>query len=313
MKGRRILYALAAVVLFAGCFKKVSYETEYVLKPQVQELSGDPTTPVAGVKAYAFNVDTSLYTVASYEDALNGMVSLRANPSEKISTPSAVGEPYEREGAEGWVRMTLSQPTQMVVVVEPSRRLYAYTQQQLSETLSTLYISVIFKPWKEGTYYAEGNWRFYNEFYTDPSKLDCYINPSVQLAEDAEPTPIETLKIYAYAVDTASWYLRSYDDAVSGVLTSKSDTTVTRSNPNFQAYLDSGSGLYKMEVSASPLMLVVVDRTDRLYAYSQREIDLSGTSPTYPLVFRPWKQLWIERDETDGWTLVNPAYAPANP
>ena len=30
-----------AVVLFAGCFKEVSYRTDYVLKPLVQENSGD--------------------------------------------------------------------------------------------------------------------------------------------------------------------------------------------------------------------------------------------------------------------------------
>lgn len=312
MKRVRILCTLAAASLLAGCFEKVSYETNYVLKPLVQELSGNPTEPVTGLKAYAFNVDTSLYTVASYEDALNGVVSLRSNPSEKISTPAATGEPYEQEGTEGWVRMTLSQPTQMVLAVDPEHRLYAYTQQELSQTLSNLYVSVVFKPWKEGTYYADGNWQFYNEFYTPPETLDCYIDPKVQLSEDAEPTSIETVKIYAYAVDTTSWYLRSYDDAASGVITSKADTTVTRSNPNFQAYSDSETGLYKMSVTASPLMVVVVDRTNRLYAYSQRDVDLAGASPTFALLFRPWRQLWIERDETDDWILVNPAYAPSD-
>ena len=101
MKGMRFLYALTAAMLLAGCFKKVSLETAYVLKPQVQELSGDPTQAVTGVKTYAFAADTNRYTVASYEDALNGIITLRENPSEKISTPSATGEAYETEGAEG--------------------------------------------------------------------------------------------------------------------------------------------------------------------------------------------------------------------
>lgn len=312
MKRLRILGALAAAVLLAGCFEKVSYETNYILKPLSQELSGNPTEPVTGVKAYAFNVDTSLYTVASYEDALNGVVSLRSNPSEKISTPAATGEPYEQEGTEGWVRMTLSQPTQMVVAVDPTHRLYAYTQQSLSQSLPNLYISLVFKPWKEGTFYTEGNWRFYNEFYAPSTTLDCYLDPKLEPSEGAEPASIETVKIYAYVVDTTSWYLRSYDDAAAGVITSKADTTVTRSNPNFQAYSDSATGLYKMSVTASPLMLVVVDRTDRLYAYTQRDVDLAGASPTYSLLFRPWRQLWIEHDTTDDWILVNPAYAPTD-
>lgn len=310
MKGMRILYALTAVVLFAGCFKEVSYKTSYVLKPLVQELSGDPTQAVAGVKAYAYAADTSLYTVSTYEDALNGVITSRENPSEKISTPSATGEAWDQEGTEGWVRMELTRPTQMIVAVDPSHRLYAYTQQTLTETLPNLYVSLVFKPWKEGNFYAEGNWQFYNEFYVPPVTLDCYVDPQVELSEGAAPTSIETVKVYAYAVDTTAWFLASYDDAVAGVLTSKADTTVTRSNPNFQGYLDSTSGLYRMEVTTEQLMLVVVDRTDRLYAYSQRTVDLTGASPTYPLLFRPWKQLWIERDETDGWTLVNPAHAP---
>ncbi len=312
MKRLRILCALAAAGLLAGCFKKVSYETDYVLKPLVQTLSGNPTEPVAGLKAYAFNVDTSLYTVASYEDALNGVVSLRSNPSEKLSTPAATGEPYEQEGTSGWVRLALSQPTQMVVAVDPEHRLYAYTQQTLSQGLPSLYVSLVFKPWKEGTSYEEGKWRFCNEFYAPPATLDCYIDPKVQLSEGAEGSTIETVKIYAYVVDTTSWYLASYDDAVSGVITSKADTTVTRSNPNFQAYSDSATGLYKMSVTASPLMLVVADRTNRLYAYTQREVDLAGSSPTYSLLFRPWRQLWIEHDTADDWVLVNPAYAPSD-
>ena len=311
MKGARILYALTAAALFAGCFKEVSFRTTYVLKPLMQELSGDPTQAISGVKAYAFAADTSHYKVASYEDALNGVITSRTDPAEKISAPSATGEPWEQEGTEGWVRMDLTHPTQMIVAVDPSRRLYACTQQTLTETLPNLYVALVFKPWKEGNYYAEGNWQFYNEFYVPPTTLDCYIDPTIQLAEGAEATAIETVKVYAYAVDTTAWFLASYDDAVAGVLTSKADTTVTRSNPNFQAYLDSGSGLYRMEVTTEQLMLVVVDRTDRLYAYSQRTVDLTGASPTYPLLFRPWTQRWIERDETDGWTLVNPAYAPA--
>lgn len=310
MKGMRFLYALTAAMLLAGCFKKVSLETAYVLKPQVQELSGDPTQAVTGVKTYAFAADTNRYTVASYEDALNGIITLRENPSEKISTPSATGEAYETEGAEGWLRMMLTHPSQMIVAVDPSRRLYAYTQQEISETLPTLYVALVFKPWKEGNYYSEGKWQFYNEFYTPPASVDCFIDPKIELSEGAAPSDIETVKVYAYAVDTTSWYLASYDDAVAGVLTSKTDPEVTRSNPNFQAYLDSESGLYKMEVTAEQLMLVVADRTDRLYAYSQRTVDLSGNSPTYSLLFRPWKQVWVEKDPTDDWVIVNPAYAP---
>lgn len=309
MKGIRIVYGLTAAVLLAGCFKKVTFETAYVLKPQVQVYSGDPAQAVTGVKVYAFDADTALYRVASYDDALNGVVTRRTDASDRL-TPSATGESCATEGSEGWLRMTLRRPTQMIVAVDPSRRLYACTQQSISETLSTLYVSLVFKPWKEGTFYSEGKWQFYNEFYVPPTTLDCFIDAQVEETEGAAATSIGMVKVYAYAVDTTSWYLASYDDAVAGVLTSKSDPAVTRSTPNFQAYKDSSSGLYRMEVTAEQLMLVVVDRTDRLYAYSQRLVDLTGDSPTYRLLFRPWRQEWIEKDEADDWVIVNPAYAP---
>ena len=63
-----------------------------------------------------------------------------------------------------------------------------------------------------------------------------------------------------------------------------------------------------MKVSAQTLMVVVVDRTNRLYAYSKREVDLDGESVTLPVVFRPWHAAWIYVE--DGWRIVNPAHAP---
>ena len=74
MKAKRILPLLAAAALLAGCFKDVSYKTNYVLKPLAQAQTVDPVEPFEGLKAYAFDADTAFYTVASYEDALNGVI-----------------------------------------------------------------------------------------------------------------------------------------------------------------------------------------------------------------------------------------------
>ena len=98
MKTKRIILFLAAAALFMGCFKDVSYKTTYVFKPLEQEKSGDPTQILADAKLYAFAADTSSWEVASYKDALAGVISQRGNRNEKISTPLAAGEPYEEEG-----------------------------------------------------------------------------------------------------------------------------------------------------------------------------------------------------------------------
>ncbi|WP_290540193.1 hypothetical protein [Alistipes sp.] len=305
MKAKQIIPLLAAALL-AGCFKDVSYKTNYILKPLAQAQPVDPIEPFEGIKAYAFAADTLFYTVASYEDALNGVIARKDNLSERNSTPVATAEPYAQEGTKGWMQMPLTAKTQMVVAVDPVNKVYAYTQQELAENFPTLYVSLIFKPWK-GFSYQEGSWSFYNKFYTPPVFLDCFIKPSVQLAEGGETSKIANVKAYAYAADTTAFYIASYDDAVSGKLTAKVAGVAPPTSP-FSAYEEKNSGLYKMEVSSATLMVVVVDRTNRLYAYSQQTVDLKGEAVTLPVVFRPWRAKWIYVEE--GWRFVDASRAP---
>ena len=311
---KRIGYILLTGLglLASGCFKDTSIRTNYILKPLSQALSTDPYTPFEGLKAYSFDADTALYTVSSYEDALNGVISLKGRPSERITTPVSTSAPYEREGTTGWVSLELRSPTQMVVAVDPVHRLYAYTQQEVEVNLPNLYVALTFRTWKEGNSYKDGNWSYYNEFYAPPVYRDCYVDAKAPLSEGAAETAISKMEVYAYAADTTAWYIASYDDAVSGRITSKADTTDTRTIPSFRGYADSGTGLYKMSVSAGSLMVVVADRSDRMYAYTQQTVDLTQTDAlTFPaLVFRPWRGLWHDATDTNGWLVVNPTYDP---
>ena len=311
---KRIGYILLTGLglLASGCFKDTSIRTNYILKPLSQALSTDPYTPFEGLKAYSFDADTALYTVSSYEDALNGVISLKGRPSERITTPVSTSAPYERERTTGWVSLELRSPTQMVVAVDPVHRLYAYTQQEVEVNLPNLYVALTFRTWKEGNSYKDGNWSYYNEFYAPPVYRDCYVDAKAQLSEGAAETAISKMEVYAYAADTTAWYIASYDDAVSGRITSKADTTDTRTIPSFRGYADSGTGLYKMSVSAGSLMVVVADRSDRMYAYTQQTVDLTQTDAlTFPaLVFRPWRGLWHDATDTNGWLVVNPTYDP---
>lgn len=304
MSMRRFLLLLsaAATLICPGCFKDVSDSTNYVLKPLVQNLSADPNNPLEGVRAYAFVADTALYTVASYEDALNGVVTSRTNSSDRLD-PVATSEPCEREGTTGWIQMPLKGSSKkMIVAVDPTNRLYAYTQQEMSDNLPNLYVTLIFKLWKEGFTYKDGNWIFRNDYYTPPKAVTCYVSPSVQSEEGGEPGTIEKLDAYAYAVDTTAWRIASYIDAAAGVITSKNDPSQTRSNPNFTASKEE-SGAYGMEVSSPTLMVVVVDQTNEVYAYSKQEVDLDGEPVTFPIVFRTWRPEYLYVEE--GWRVVN--------
>lgn len=317
---RAIFYLLLlAAWLPVSCLKEGKYDTTYVLKPSVQTQSVDPAEPLGGVIAYAYDVDTLDWGIASYADAAVGVITHKDDPAQRLTEPASIATPYDGtagtpEGAEtgptaGWLQMPLGKSPRMVVVVDPATRLYGYTMQQPQLNLPQLYVSVIFQPWKEGFSYKMGNWSFYNEFYTPPIVLKAYYRPTWQSEENGDEQAFTSsqIKAYAYVADTTDWYIASYDDAVLGRIKRKDDTE-ERTTPNFQAYYESGSGLYGMEVTATPLMAVVVDRVDRIYAYTKLEPDLEGDSPMWPVVFRPWRALW--RYGEGDWQMVDERQAP---
>ena len=294
MKTKRIILFLAAAALFTGCFKDVSYKTTYVFKPLEQEKSGDPTQILADAKLYAFAADTSSWEVASYKDALAGVISQRGNRNEKISTPLAAGEPYEQEGVEGLLQMSFDRSSVMVVAVDTKNELYGYTQQEVPE---------------------DGKWLMFNDSYTPPIYIDSQVTAQLQAEEGAEPTVPSNLRVYAYAVDTTAWKINSYNDAAQRIITSKSDPKQTRTSPDFEAYYSKESGTYGMKVSSPTLMVVVTDPVNQLYAYSQQEVEIvEGGQPVnfLPVVFRPWKQEYLYVEE-GGWRVVNDKLAPKEP
>lgn len=307
--------ALAAAALCGGCFKDVSYDTDYVLKPLVQERSGDAVVATPGALAYAFAADTVLWEVASYEDALAGVLTRKDDASQQLA-PYVAAEPFaeggadgEETGTEGWLRMRLDRASQAVLVVDPATRIYGLTQQAIPENLPRLYVSVVFKPWKEANYFRDGAWDFYNPFYEPPVYLDCYLVPSVQQTEGGALEPALDLKVYAFAADTTAWRIASYEDALSHTITSKEDPAKTRSQIDFEGFREQSTGRYGLKVSSTPIFLVAVDTAHERYAYSQQDLTLGGEAVEFPLVFRLWQQQYLTV-EAGGWRVVDPAKAP---
>lgn len=306
---KRTLYTLlASVLLLTSCFKDVDENTLYIIKPMVQTSSGGLNEPLGGVAAYAFVADTTNWTVASYEEALQGIITSKNNPSEKISTPVAEALGCDTEGMTDRIQLSLPPQSLMLVAIDTANRLYAYTQVEMEQNIGSLYVTLIFKTWKNSTAWKEG-WSFYAPFYTPTVTLESFVKVAAQADPNAEVTTIQNVKVMAFAADTTEWRIASYDDAIGGVLTSKADTLVKRTNPEFNGYETNEKGTFRMNVSASPLMLVVIDRTHRLYAYSKQEIDFeAASSPTFSILFRLWRMTWIT--EEDGWRVVNPEYEP---
>ena len=88
--------AVAAALAGTGCFKSIGYETFYVLRPWAQEGTVKTPIPREDMLAYAFDADTTEWSVLSYEDAVAGIITSRRT-GEKLQ-PIAQGEPYEIDG-----------------------------------------------------------------------------------------------------------------------------------------------------------------------------------------------------------------------
>lgn len=298
-------------MLLTACFESVPDQTSVVLKPLVQPTSGGLNEPLAAVRAYAFEADTTEWGVASWEDALDGVLTSKLT-GEKLSTPFASSEAYTPEegvvGMENRLVVNLPPREMMLLVVNEQNRLYAYNNIETAEGMASLYITLIFKPWKEMTAYREG-WSFYNPFYAPNHELETYVDVAAQSEEGGPREAISSVKVYAFAADSTEWRIASYDDAAGGVLTSKLDPAVKRDTPEFNGYQTNIETTYRMVVDEPQLMIVAVDRTHERYAYTQQVVDLLGESPTFSLLFPLWSTAW--QSDREGWHIVNPEYAPA--
>lgn len=161
MTARAITAAViaAAACLAAGC-KKVVYDCDYRVKCFVQDVSGGPEYPLAGAPAYAFYGDTSRYTVASYEDALEGVVTERRSGSKhscEVSTTT---------GESGEAVLPLTGTPVILIVCCPEERLYAWREAKVGAGLGDIYVSLRFRPWRESAEYTEAKWTVVNQFYT---------------------------------------------------------------------------------------------------------------------------------------------------
>ncbi|WP_295937718.1 hypothetical protein [uncultured Alistipes sp.] len=314
MKIKRIILSVAAVALLGGCFKSVSHKTTYALKPTVQETDGETTVLLKDedVVVYGYAADTSEWGVRSYADALAGTITAKKLVSG-TKTPDAKAEPDSREGFEDWLSMPLDMPQAMILAVDTKHKVYGYTQQIIGENMPEISVVMVFKPWMKGFSYKVGNWQFFFDDYVPPKQLKCTFTPMLQSLENTEPVAsTSTIRAYVYAADTTEWRIASYEDAEAGIITSKQPPIRTRTNPNFSASKGT-DGTYSVTVEKEVLMVVVVDRTNGMYAYCKQTVDLDAEAGTFPeVVFRPWKKE-VLYEEAGGWRVVNESNANPEP
>ena len=313
---QRIIAALCGLLASAGCANQsVSYDTQFVLKPWMQQYNQSALASLPDVRLYAFAADTTAWYVASYDDAAAGILTSRADASHRIAEPYAAGEPFGEVDtiptAVDWRKMRLRLASATVVAVDTRNKLYAYTQQQLYENLSPLYVSVTFQPWRRFVRYAYGGWTYVNEFFDPdaPATADYLLNPTVQWADHGEIAPHAGVKAYVYAVDTTDWRIASYEDALAGVLTSKEDPAEQLATPDYTAEAD-GDRL-RMTVTDDLLMAVAVDPETRIYGYAKQTLLPGGAPVEATVTFCPWRTEYLYANGS--WRMVDESQRGDNP
>ena len=114
-----------------------------------------------------------------------------------------------------------------------------------------------------------------------------YITPYREAFEDSTLQIADSVIGYAYYADTARWAVTSYDNAVAGILTSKYDGAPRQ--PDVVAEQDSIGRIVFPNLKKSPLIMILCDRQDSIYAWRQSEIMENLPQVIVKMTFQPWR------------------------
>lgn len=158
-----VLLVLGAASLHS-CFKDVVSYTDFNIAVYDQSVADGEILPSTAVETYAYYVDTTEWSVLSYEDALAHRITNKTT-GEVLSTPDVVGTfdaslPYPAS-------IRLEQPISMMVLVNPSLKLYAYRKYELPVNLPAVDTKLYMASWRMS--HSSSGWMIRNDFYVAPS------------------------------------------------------------------------------------------------------------------------------------------------
>ena len=154
-----VLFCLALTM--GSCFKDTVNYTRFEMAIYDQSDSEGDYTPATEIYSYAYYADSAEWRVASYEDAVNCRLTNK-DTGEVLSTPDVEG--IFDPSLKYQVSLTLERPLSLMVVVNPTLRLYAYRLYELPENLEVVQAKLYMAGWRP-THQASG-WIVVNDFYT---------------------------------------------------------------------------------------------------------------------------------------------------
>lgn len=177
---------MACMPLLQGCFKDVVNYTDYRIAAYEQTESNGEFLRSTDLETYAFYVDTTEWTIKSYEDALARRITNKTT-GETLTEPDAIGEFYADE--EYQVTIRLEAETSMLVCVNPTLKLYAYRKYQLPINLPTVDTKLYMASWRPS--HPMSGWRVVNDFYTPPTEEEPNTPPADEGDGDEQNPPAD--------------------------------------------------------------------------------------------------------------------------
>lgn len=172
-----IVCIMAFMPLLQGCFKDVVEYTDFRISVYDQTESNGEFVRSTDLETYAFYVDTTQWTVKSYEDALARRITNKTTGKTQTE-PDAIGEFYADD--EYQVTIRLESEMSMIVVVNPTLKLFAYRNYKLPINLPAVDTKLYMASWRQS--HSVAGWRVVNNFYEPPTE-----EPTPP-ADDEEPT-----------------------------------------------------------------------------------------------------------------------------
>lgn len=140
----KILAILVAMVAMVGCFKEEKQGTRMRIALYSQNVEADPILKTShDIEAYAFYVDKGTkWEVASWDDALNRVITNKDNTNLTLATPDVVGI-YDPT-AEYQLTLELWSQYTFLVIVDNTNKIYATrlyeTPMNLPEVMTQLHL-----------------------------------------------------------------------------------------------------------------------------------------------------------------------------
>ena len=162
---KRIFIKHIALLIFGalfmhGCFKDVVAYTDYNIAVYDQSVADGQITPSPEVETYAYYVDTTEWSIRSYDDAVARRITNKTTGAV-LTEPDVLGTFDTSLAYPASVR--LEQPISMLVVVNPTLRLYAYRKYELPINLASVDTKLYMTSWRAS--HSSSGWRVVNDFY----------------------------------------------------------------------------------------------------------------------------------------------------